>query len=385
MINKYNPNYKLKLRIIDEAIEKIGNNNNKLKKKNSFGESEYSVLNANLKNKNKKQSSVNINLNNINDNASLFNNNEMNNSNNLNDSKYEASNNNIVINLNNTNRTKKHYFMKRNTSFAKSILSNCEGTPQLQKIELKRQKNNYSISQAIMDYNIRKARFKGSKNSSNNSTTNIFTNSNYTTYNSNTKIKANYNDNNTDINNINNTNTKLPRSSKPPIPIYTKPKNKTSRAQIVSTGENIKINLFEILSNNNSNGEKAFVFKMEKYNDENTADSFDIKLGNIRFNLYSTYISTYLNIFSDYKDIIKQPIIKSIEKIENSILVQKELLKMKKYIYNYILNLPEENKNIQIKEYFNFLAKEIENGIKMGIEFYIYEINYLFNYFTKGI
>ena len=76
---------------------------------------------------------------------------------------------NIIINLNNTNRTKKHYFMKRNTSFARQILSNCEGSPQLQKIELKRQKNNYSISQAIMDYNIRKARFKGSKNSSNNS------------------------------------------------------------------------------------------------------------------------------------------------------------------------------------------------------------------------
>ena len=76
--------------------------------------------------------------------------------------------------------------MKRNTSFARTILSNYEGSPQLQKLELKRQKNNYSISQAIMDYNIRKARFKGSKNNSNNSTTNIFTNSNYTTYNSNT-------------------------------------------------------------------------------------------------------------------------------------------------------------------------------------------------------
>ena len=376
LVNKYNPNYKMRLRIIDEAIEKIGNKN-KLRKKNSFGESENTNKNNNT--------SIIININN-NDNASIFNSNENNNSNNLNEQKYETNNNNIIINLNGTIRgNKKHYFMKRNTSFARSILTNYEGTPQIQKMELKRQKNNYSISQAIMDYNIRKARFKGSKNSSNNSTTNIFTNSNYTTYNSNTKIKANYNDNNTDINNINNTNTKLPRSSKPPIPIYTKPKNKTSRAQIVSTGENIKINLFEILSNNNSNGEKAFVFKMEKYNDENTADSFDIKLGNIRFNLYSTYISTYLNIFSDYKDIIKQPIIKSIEKIENSILVQKELLKMKKYIYNYILNLPEENKNIQIKEYFNFLAKEIEHGIKMGIESDIYEINYLFNYFPKGI
>ena len=58
---------------------------------------------------------------------------------------------------------------------------------------------------------------------------------------------------------------------------------------------------------------------------------------------------------------------------------------MKKYIYNYILNLPEEKKNIQIKEYINFLKKEIEHGIKMGIESDIYEINYLFNFFPKGI
>ena len=137
--------------------------------------------------------------------------------------------------------------------------------------------------------------------------------------------------------------------------------------------------------NNNSNNEKALWFKLEKFSDENTVDSLDLKLGTIRFNLYSKYITTCLNIFSDYKDILKQPIIKSLENIENSILVQKQLLKMKKYIYNYILNLPEEKKNIQIKEYFKFLEKEIENGIKIGIESDIYEINYLFNFFPKGI
>ena len=387
LVNKYNPNYKLKLRIIDEAIEKIGNNNPKLKKKNSFGESEYSALNTNNKNNTKKYSTTNINLNNFNDKDSIFNNNEMNNSNNnLNESKYET-NNNIIINLNNTNRAKKHYFMKRNTSFAKSILSNCEGTPQLQKIELKRQKNNYSISQAIMDYNMKKAKQRISERNYN-STTNIFNTSNYSTYNSNTKIKSsNISDDakslNNNINNITNSNTKL-QKGKPPIP---KPKNKISRAQIVSTGENVKIDLFSIVPNinNNSNNEKALWFKLEKFSDENTVDSLDLKLGTIRFNLYSKYITTCLNIFSDYKDTLKQPIIKSLENIENSILVQKQLLKMKKYIYNYILNLPEEKKNIQIKEYFKFLEKEIENGIKIGIESDIYEINYLFNFFPKGI
>ena len=384
LVNKYNPNYKLKLKIIDEALEKIGNNynnKNKPKKKNSIGDLDGT----------NKNPSVNININNINnnDNISVYNTNNDNGNNNinLNDSKYDINNYNIIINLNGTNKGKKHYFMKRNTSFARTILSNYEGSPQLQKLELKRQKNNYSISQAILDYNTKKARLRDSEyytTSNHNSSSNIFNTSNYSTYNANTKIKSIKNSKiNINNNNIISSNTKLPRG-KPPLPGVVSPrqKNKTSRTQLISTGENIKINIFDIISNNN---EKAFLFKMEKYNDEKNPDSFDVKLGNIRFNLYSNYISTCLNIFSDYKDILKQPMIKSIKNLENSILIQKELLNMKKYIYKYISNLPEEKKPIQIKEYFKFLEKEIELGIKMGIDSDIYEINSLFNFFPKGI
>ena len=384
LVNKYNPNYKLKLKIIDEALEKIGNNynnKNKPKKKNSIGDLDST----------NKNPSVNININNINnnDNISVYNTNNDNGNNNinLNDSKYDINNYNIIINLNGTNKGKKHYFMKRNTSFARTILSNYEGSPQLQKLELKRQKNNYSISQAILDYNTKKARLRDSEyytTSNHNSSSNIFNTSNYSTYNANTKIKSIKNSKiNINNNNIISSNTKLPRG-KPPLPGVVSPrqKNKTSRTQLISTGENIKINIFDIISNNN---EKAFLFKMEKYNDEKNPDSFDVKLGNIRFNLYSNYISTCLNIFSDYKDILKQPMIKSIKNLENSILIQKELLNMKKYIYKYISNLPDEKKPIQIKEYFKFLEKEIELGIKMGIDSDIYEINSLFNFFPKGI
>ena len=373
LVNKYNPNYKLKLKIIDEALEKIGNNynnKNKPKKKNSIGDLEST----------NKNPSVNININNINnnDNISVYNTNNDNGNNNinLNDSKYDINNYNIIINLNGTNKGKKHYFMKRNTSFARTILSNYEGSPQLQKLELKRQKNNYSISQAILDYNTKKARLRDSEyytTSNHNSSSNIFNTSNYSTYNANTKIKS-----------IKNSKININNNGKPPLPGVVSPrqKNKTSRTQLISTGENIKINIFDIISNNN---EKAFLFKMEKYNDEKNPDSFDVKLGNIRFNLYSNYISTCLNIFSDYKDILKQPMIKSIKNLENSILIQKELLNMKKYIYKYISNLPEEKKPIQIREYFKFLEKEIELGIKMGIDSDIYEINSLFNFFPKGI
>jgi len=226
LVNKYNPNYKLKLKIIDEALEKIGNNynnKNKPKKKNSIGDLDST----------NKNPSVNININNINnnDNISVYNTNNDNGNNNinLNDSKYDINNYNIIINLNGTNKGKKHYFMKRNTSFARTILSNYEGSPQLQKLELKRQKNNYSISQAILDYNTKKARLRDSEyytTSNHNSSSNIFNTSNYSTYNANTKIKSIKNSKiNINNNNIISSNTKLPRG-KPPLPGVVSPRQK---------------------------------------------------------------------------------------------------------------------------------------------------------------
>ncbi len=77
LVQKYNPNYKLKLKIIDEALEKIGSN----RKKNSFNETEISMIYTN-KNNNENVSQLN----------------EINNSNiniNLNDSK--GPNNNYII------------------------------------------------------------------------------------------------------------------------------------------------------------------------------------------------------------------------------------------------------------------------------------------------
>ena len=73
--------------------------------------------------------------------------------------------------------------MKRNTSFAQNLISNFEANPQLQKIELKRQKKNLTISQAINYYNLKKARQHSSINSNNNTIVNILNNSNYNTFN----------------------------------------------------------------------------------------------------------------------------------------------------------------------------------------------------------
>lgn len=75
LVNKYNPNYKLKLQIIDEALEKIGRNN----KNKSF-------FNYNSNNNNNNESQININNDIINDNISQRN------DINSNDSKYDIDN-----------------------------------------------------------------------------------------------------------------------------------------------------------------------------------------------------------------------------------------------------------------------------------------------------
>ena len=260
--------------------------------------------------------------------------------------------------------------MKRNTSFARNIISNCEGSPQLQKIELKRQKKNFVLGQAIDDYNLKKRRQHSFHNNTpmHNSSSNILNTSNYNTNNS----------NNTTQNNNKTTRTK-PSISSIPVQKY---KQKGPNTHIITTGENIPLNLLEIVSNEN---DKALLFKYKKFNNETDVDSIMLKMGTIRINLLAKYISTCLSVISDYRTILNHPIIKSIEKDENSILIQKQLLNMKLYIFNFIQQLPENKKNEQIKEYSKYLEKEIELGKKLGIDSDSYEINYLFNFFPKGI
>ena len=260
--------------------------------------------------------------------------------------------------------------MKRNTSFARNIISNCEGSPQLQKIELKRQKKNFVLGQAIDDYNLKKRRQHSFHNNTpmHNSSSNILNTSNYNTNNS----------NDTTQNNNKTTRTK-PSISSIPVQKY---KQKGPNTHVITTGENIPLNLLEIVSNEN---DKALLFKYKKFNNETDVDSIMLKMGTIRINLLAKYISTCLSVISDYRTILNHPIIKSIEKDENSILIQKQLLNMKLYIFSFIQQLPENKKNEQIKEYSKYLEKEIELGKKLGIDSDSYEINYLFNFFPRGI
>ena len=219
--------------------------------------------------------------------------------------------------------------------------------------------------------NLKKGRQHSFQNNSSihNSSYNILNTSNYNTNNSNISVQ-NYNNKTS--------RTKPPLSS---IPVQ-KYKQRGPDSQIINTGENILLNLLEITSYEN---DKALLFKFRKNNNETDIDSILFKLGTIRINLLAKYISTCLSVISDYRTILNHPIIKSIEKDENSILIQKQLLNMKIYIYNFIKKLPENKKNEQIKEYYKYLEKEIELGKKLGVDSDSYEINYLFNFFPKGI
>ena len=257
--------------------------------------------------------------------------------------------------------------MKRNSSFASNILSKYDGTPQVQKIELKRQKKNFSISQAINDYNLKKSRQRLSSYNINNTVNNMNT-SNYNTYSSNAS------------NQIAKTTRKKPSITGIPMP--NKYKTKGPDTQIISTGENIPINLFQIYSKEN---DKAFLYKFTKYNNDTQIDSLLFRLGVIRLNLFSQYISTCLSVVSDYQTILNQPIIKSIQKYENGIMMQKQLFNMKKYILIFIKKLPENKKNEYMKEYLKYLEKEIEIGKKNGMDSESFEINYLFTFFPRGI
>ena len=79
LLKKYNPNYKLKLKVLDDALEKIETN----KKKNSFNDTEISILCNNRNNDDNSQFNevVNNSNNNINLNDSKYGNNCNNNNN----------------------------------------------------------------------------------------------------------------------------------------------------------------------------------------------------------------------------------------------------------------------------------------------------------------
>ena len=334
LVKKYNPNYDQKIKIIDNALDKISTKSRmESRAVSEIDPSEFSPKFSSFKYQNH-----NNNINNNFKNNNNFNNNgnlriELNSTNKfLNDRQRSP----LSIKYNNYN-----YNMPKNNSFAKQIISNYEPTPMIQRMELKKQKNEFSISKAINEYNSIKSRERAS-------------------------IRY----------------TKNPSSQIQGI-IYSKNQNlKSNGTEVVPMGKTVPLNLMEISTNNNSS--KCFIFKYTKNNNNNLIDNLFIEFGTIRFNIFMDYVSSYLNVFSKYKSIINKPIINSLNKIDNGIKLQKELFKMKKYIFNYIMKNPPKEKNDQLKEYVSYLKKELDKAKFLGAETDHFEINYLMSFFPIG-
>ena len=311
LVKKYNPNYDQKLKMIDNVLDKIESESRaESRAMSEIDMKEFAPKFKQANNKNIRKNIIveNKNKNNNQINPSIF-------------SKKNINSNQIA----------------KNCSFVNKIISNYEASPTVQKMELTKQKKEFSISQAINEYNNRKTHERISIKSTNNK--------------------------NTQITGV----------------LYSNIKNNKNN-EMISTGKKIPLNFIEISSENS----KCFTFKYTKNNLDKMIDHLLIRFGTFRFNLFEDYIYCYLNILSKYKIFINQPIINSIKKFEYDIKNQKELYKMQKYIYNYINKVNIKKEEEQMKEYKNYLIKELNKSKLLGFDTDSFEINYLINLFSKG-
>ena len=326
LVKKYNPNYDQKIKIIDSTLDKISlKSRNESRAVSEIDISEFTPNYKGLKNINNSNQKL-----------------QYNSSNKLqNESKEQTLN--IKLNNLNHNFIYRHQIPKNN-SFAKQLISNYEATPVMQRMELKKQKKEFSISQAINEYNSRKTQERQSIKSLKNGPSSQITG---TIFSKNQNLK---NDN---------------------IP----------SAQIISSGKIEPLSLMQITNDNNS---ECFVFKYTKHNNNKNIDNLLIQLGTVRFNLFSDYVETYLCVLHDYKAVLSQPIIQTLNKFNHGIKAQRELYKMKKYIYEHAIKMVGKRKNDQLKEYINYLKKEIDGAKALGVETEHFQINYFMSLFPIG-
>ena len=317
LLKKYNPNFSQQLNMIDKAMKTINRSSTIEEDKKS----NQSQNNKNGKNEIFKKANTKLNL-----------------------------------------YAENHFEKNKNNNFTKSIIQNYEPSNIVQKMELKKQQNDFNISQAINHYNNNKTFHRNnSKNSENDS---ILSNTNDQKNNSSNTF--NYNINNTRI-------------------------QKSQNARIIPTGKVIPLNLFELYSdtnNNNNNNNPSFQFKYTKINKDSSVDAIKIVFGVIRFNLFPEYILKCANILNDYKSMNKKTKIKSIKNdliSEKDLFLENKLLEMQNYFLEKLNKIPDNKKTKQIKNYITYLQNEINKRKMIYHETYNNEINYLFSIFSKGI
>ena len=332
LLKKFNPNHEEKIKIIDEALNKIKEEPKKYYDNYNIKDYNNEYMNTTLRGKPN-------NL--LNSNSSYYG---------KNFSALRKSN------ITSVGRREPNLNKSRNLSFAKTILENYNETDLRLKAQLKKQKNELNISQAINNYNtnnnIRKYTPLNNLRFSNYSNTNLMNSlSNFKLRSTNKFI---YKSNRNSINNKN-------------IP---------------------PLNLIEIYSNSKIG---ALKIKYIKFNNSFSLDDFSIQIGTIRLHPFPQYLIDMITIYLDYqkgqnKPQIKRSQIKSID--GGGMDGTKNLLKMRQIFIETLSKIPNKEKTESIKEYMNYLENEINKLLIFDKDIDIkpfFEINYLFSFFPKGI
>jgi len=330
LINKYNPNQEEKLKIINDALDNIGDKNNyiynfpsRYKNENTLY-NDKTTLRAKPNNLNKLLYSANLNPR----------------------MSYATMMGNTTTELN----------KPRNSSFAKTIIENFNETDLRLKQKLKKQKNDLNISQAINNYN-----------------SNISSQRKYTPLN---KLR------NSSVSNLSYSisNFKFKSGNKF---VFKSLKNNNNNN---NNNNSSPLNLIEIYSNSKIG---ALKLKYIKYNNSFSLDDFSIQLGTIRFHPFPQYIFDMISIFLDYKNDppeIKKSQIRSTD--GGGMDGNKILFKLRQKLLETLSELDNKEKTESIKEYINYLNNEIQKLQKFNedVDTYpFFELNYLFSFFPKGI
>ena len=331
LLKKFNPNHEIKIKIIDDALNKVSDDPKYSLKKNY-----YEINNERMTTlRGKPPNGL------LNSNASM--------------------NGTMPFGLRRTYVTKigenygdqNNYYTNikpRNSSFAKNIIENYNETDLRFKQKLKKQKNELSISQAINDYNSNNNKRKS------------------------TPLKDNMRYSSVGKLEISNETIKL--------------KSKNKMLNINNRNNTSPLNLIELYSNTNIG---ALKIKYIKHNNSFSLDEFSIQLGTIRIHPFPQYIIDMITIYLDYtKDKNIPKIARSQVKSTDGGGMEgtKQLLKMRQEFYQILIQMPNIEKTESIKEYLNHLDNEIQNLLKFSQEIDIkpfFEMNYLFSYFPKGL
>ena len=333
LMKKYNPNYESKIKIIDDALSRI---------------ERAPTYNISISPSKKKYFSRqrNNNLLNSTENTKFF-------SSTVFRKSFECEEGKDFVQDNIYNKP-------RNTSFTKNIINKFTETDMNLKNTIKKQKNEFKISQAINNYNsnlLQKSLF----------------NAQFKNVNNNNLEKS--------MGRIN-----LRFTNKfifPSKTNYYKSKN-------ISLNKTNKTphNLLEVYSNSSIG---ALKMKYIKYNNSFSLDDFSMQLGTIRFNSFYQYFIDMITIFKDYEKSNNKPQIKKsyVHSTDGGGMEgNKILLKLRQDFIKALSQLHGGDKTETIKEYMEYLKKENNKLLTFSKDIDakpFFELNYLFSFFPKGI